>query len=201
MPFEGPNEMKVWGCYVGTLRWMLQHLPRIPLAPLFRLLGCVWCRMIAPSHIFPDLMTNGFPEFMHCVVATDCSPLYPCNSPVLLPLGFECHMWMCARSVFISVFKQVFLSPQQLPVKRMQSWTFNAYCAFFVPHFWNELCTYVGYKRYFITNAFIQGLLTNLYLPMTAIVKESIFELGYPSGISLDKWDDDDDNSGQQKRE
>ena len=58
-PFERPKKVEVQRCQIWTVWWMLQHLPSIPLIPLFGHPACTRCRfsrrMTTPNLNWPTL--------------------------------------------------------------------------------------------------------------------------------------------------
>jgi hypothetical protein len=82
MPFEGPKEVKVWGCQVGTVCRMLQHshthrwnLCWVCRAVCVCVCGVALSRAMSTciiSHLSCSLWTNTFLRFIQCSTVAGC---------------------------------------------------------------------------------------------------------------------------------
>jgi hypothetical protein len=130
MLFEGPKRFKFESVKSGLWK-MLQHLLPILLEPLLGLPSCMWFHIVMEHDhaISFEFALVCCPS--HAESESHFWPLYLSNSPVLLPFWFIWNVHMCRPSMLFSLFKQVLVSPQQLPVKHFHLWTFTVCCACF----------------------------------------------------------------------
>jgi hypothetical protein len=113
-----PKDTKVWGCQVGAVCWMLQHLE-----PLLGLPGCVWCHIVM-DHDHTCSPYTALSYWWICVGVLQ----FACRKQITL-FSSICVQLSSFAAILVWMSHTHMQIEHALPVKCFYLWTFDA-CLF-----------------------------------------------------------------------